>query len=91
VTGRDALADHWFPNGETFGTVDLFEVDVERIEVSGDIGYVYGRYRLRLTYGDNTSWSNEGNQLMVARRIDGEWKIDALIWNDPLATQVLTE
>lgn len=84
VNGRDAIASHWFPDGQVFGTVDEFTQDVSKVEVSGGLGYVYGRFSLTFTFNGQTR-SAEGNQLMVARKEGREWKIVALIWNDPPA------
>lgn len=81
VSGRDAIAEHWFPGGEMFGTVDIFEQQVLKTERSGGLAYVYGRFELAFTYDGKTT-HNEGSQLMVARLENGVWKIVALIWTD---------
>jgi uncharacterized protein (TIGR02246 family) len=82
VTPRTAIADHWFPGGEVFGTVERYEQHVSRVEVHGDLAYVFGRFALAFTF-EGKQTQSEGNQLMVARRDAGEWKIAALTWNDP--------
>ena len=80
--GRDAISEFWFPGGELFGTIDRFDQNVERVEVSGDMAYVFGRFQLAFTMESNTK-SVEGNQMAVMRRTSDGWKISAMIWNDP--------
>lgn len=84
VSGIYAIAARWFPDGEMSGTVERFEQMPRKTEVSGDLGYVYGRFELDFTY-DGTTSRTAGNQLMVARRETDGWRIVALIWSDPPA------
>lgn len=81
ISGRDAIASHWFPEGQLFGRVDRFDAVVHKSEASGDVGYVYGRFELDFSF-DGVTTRAAGNQLLVARRIDGAWRIVALIWSD---------
>lgn len=81
ISGRDAIAAHWFPDGRLIGRVDRFDVDVLKSEVSGDLGYVYARFELDYSFDGSTS-RTAGNELLVARRDDGAWRIVTLIWSD---------
>ncbi len=81
ISGRDAIAAHWFPEGQLIGRIELFDVAVVESEISGDLGYVYGRFELDYSF-DGTTSRTAGNELLVARRDDGVWRIVALIWSD---------
>lgn len=82
VTPKKAIAEHWFPGMQLFGTVDRFETDVRRVETSGDLGYLYARFDMAFSF-NGESRQSAGNHLLVARRGADGWRIAALIWNDP--------
>lgn len=82
LIGREALAKYWFD--PSFPPTDVLEFKEKFVgaHVSGDIGYSYGRFKLVFNY-DGKNYSNAGNFLTVCRRVNGEWKISNLIFNDP--------
>jgi len=78
VSGRNNIRNHWFPDNQISGTVDVFSNTLERVEVAGALGYVYGRFYLEITYqGEITRF--ESNQMMIARKQSDLWKIVAVI------------
>ena len=82
IIGHEALARFWF--SPDYPPTDVLEYTEEfyGAHVSGDIGYSYGRFKLVYNY-DGKNYSNAGNFLTVCRRINGDWKISNLIFNDP--------
>ena len=88
VTPRAAISAHWFPDGVLYGEVVDYTQDVRRVEVHGKLAYLYARFSLTFE-SQGRRRTNAGNQLMIARREEGLWKIAALMWNDPLPTDVV--
>lgn len=80
IMGRHDIQDYWFPEGRVNGTVVNFQHSIQKSEVKGDLGYVIGRYLL--TYEvDGNETTTEGNEIMIARKMDGQWKIITMHWN----------
>lgn len=53
---------------------------VDRVEVSGDLAYARGTYRLSLDCGDDGQQDSEGVFLSAHRRQqDGSWRIESLL------------
>ncbi|MFC4348724.1 YybH family protein [Kordiimonas lipolytica] len=73
------IRDFWFPADAPPTRVLAYDQSVERVEVSGGLAYLYGNFALSFKWDGETT-STQGTQMMVARRLGGDWKIEALIW-----------
>ena len=80
--GRAESARFWFPDGGPPGPLVQYEHDILGVRVIGDVGVIHGRFRLVYDVAAGRV-SNEGNYLIVARRVGGVWKLTHMIWNDP--------
>ncbi len=80
IMGRHDIQDYWFPEGRVNGTVVNFQHSIQKSEVKGDLGYVIGRYLLTFEV-DGVETTSEGNEIMIARKMDGKWKIITMHWN----------
>lgn len=79
LSGHQQIRDFWFPADAPRMRVKSYEQSVARVEVSGDLAYLYGAFALSFR-ADNKKLSRNGTQMMVARRFGDDWKIEALIW-----------
>ena len=86
VIGRDQLAEYWFSPQYPPTEVLTFTADFQGAEGSGDIGFSYGRFRLVYNF-DGYRYENGGNFLTTVKKVDTEWKISRLIFNDPQPTK----
>lgn len=73
------IRDFWFPTDSRPTRVLAYDQSVARVEVAGGMAYLYGDFSLTFRWDGKTT-STRGTQMMVARRLGGEWKIEALIW-----------
>lgn len=80
IMGRHDIQDYWFPEGRVNGTVVNFQHSIQKSEVQGTLGYVIGRYLLTFEV-DGVESTSEGNEIMIARKMDGQWKIITMHWN----------
>jgi ketosteroid isomerase-like protein len=78
--GRDSVSARW---SREFGAPDFrLERTPTRINVasSGDLAQEVGTYHVHLIR-DGKPYEGDGNYLTSWRKVGGEWKIDAYIWN----------
>jgi ketosteroid isomerase-like protein len=80
--GRDAVAAMWATNELTLGDV-MLERTPTRIEVarSGDVATEVGTWVFRGTHPDDKRVEGRGNYLTAWRKVEGEWKTSAYLWN----------
>lgn len=78
VEGREAIREFWED-----GTEPGLTASVERIEVTGDLAFLVGRYALPPTELDA---ADVGKLVLCLRRdrADGAWRITCDIWNGSL-------
>jgi len=76
----EAIRAFWFPKGAGSTQITEYQQTVERTVVSGDTAYLYGGFSLQFEW-DGKIAASTGTQLLVATKLDGVWKIQALIWN----------
>jgi uncharacterized protein (TIGR02246 family) len=74
IQGREAIGEFWRQ-----GTDEGLEVSTLRLDVSGDVGYLVGRYHLPAT--DEEPADSGKSVLCLKRQPDGSWKVTADIWN----------
>ena len=74
IKGREAIGEFWRQ-----GTDEGLEVTTLRMEVSGDLAYLVGRYHLPPT--DDEPADSGQSVLCLKRQRDGSWKVTADIWN----------
>lgn len=74
IQGREAIGEFWRQ-----GTDEGLEVSTLRLDVSGDVGYLVGRYHLPAT--DEEPADSGKSVLCLKRQPDGSWKLTADIWN----------
>lgn len=86
-SGIANLKKFWFPDNAPPTTVTQFTHDIEKIDISGDLGVVAGRYTLNFNY-ENQSVAQAGNYLIVAKNGQDGWRIERMIWNDQQLTEV---
>lgn len=90
VQGPDAMRDYWWPDGGADFWVTKMEITPDEILTDGNLGYYRGRFSVAFDIRDGekkTSYTNEGNILVVFHRDDGlRWYIRALSWDDPMPT-----
>jgi ketosteroid isomerase-like protein len=78
VEGRDSIEAYW-----TRGLEDGFELHTIRIETSAGLAYSIGRWSLPAT--DDES-ADSGKLVLCWKRIGGQWKLVADIWNSSVPT-----
>jgi uncharacterized protein (TIGR02246 family) len=72
ITGRSAIRAHV----ESLPPVVDGGVEVIRLEVAGDVGYVRGRYRLWMRMPDGSVAADSGKSVTVWRRTSaGAWRV----------------
>jgi ketosteroid isomerase-like protein len=79
-SGRDSVSARW---SREFGLQDFrLERTPTRINVasSGDLAQEVGKYHVHLVR-NGQPYDGQGNYVTSWRKIGGEWKIDAYIWN----------
>jgi uncharacterized protein (TIGR02246 family) len=74
IKGRVAIGQFWHQ-----GTDEGLEVTTLRLEVSGDLAYLVGRYRLPAT--EEEPADSGQSVLCLKRQRDGSWKVTTDIWN----------
>ncbi|MBO6506254.1 MAG: nuclear transport factor 2 family protein [Kordiimonadaceae bacterium] len=79
LSTREAIKGFWFPEGQASATITRYDQTVEKIFTEGDLATLYGAFDLSFVWEGATT-STAGTQMMIARRINGEWKIQSLIW-----------
>jgi ketosteroid isomerase-like protein len=80
--GPEAVRDRWA--GEILGGEFTLERDPATIEVAraGDMAYEVGTYRVAWSKPQQgESGGGTGNYVTVWKKVDGEWKTAAYIWN----------
>lgn len=87
VEGAAAIRRHYWPKGSP--PLKVTEYSMTAAETGGCSSLAYARGRFRLTFrfgpaGEEKTFSNEGNYLMIFRKSGGRWKISRFIWNDPV-------
>lgn len=75
----DAIKGFWFPEGQPSATITSYNQSVDKVFTSGELATLYGAFDLSFEWEGATT-STVGTQMMIARRIDGAWKIQSLIW-----------
>ena len=80
VTGKEAIAGWWFPNGKVVGSVELFRHYDTVVSIDEKLATVRGRFDLSFTV-DGKVTTTEGNQLITAKKTDDGWRISAITWN----------
>ena len=76
---RAAIKGFWFPEGQAAATITSYNQTVEKIFTEADLATLYGAFDLSFVW-EGTTTSTVGTQMMIARRIGGEWRIQSLIW-----------
>ena len=74
--GKAAVRDYFSARlGKAEST---FELDYERVDVQGDIAYIISKYWLSARDRETGNrYRDAGRSLLVYKKIDGRWKIDA--------------
>ena len=80
VSGKDNIANWWFPDGQVVGSVEIFNHSDTVIEIDGNIAVARGRFNLSFTI-DGAVTTTSGNQMISARKTGDDWKITAITWN----------
>jgi len=87
VVGKAAARAFWFPAGPPT-TITAFTLTVDQVGGSSGIAWARGRSRVEWTTGigpDAKRSGNAGTNLTVLKRQpDGDWRIVAMMWDDPL-------
>jgi ketosteroid isomerase-like protein len=80
--GHDMIRSFWWlPDGPPINLTQ-YDVSIDEIVVSGDIGYTRGQHSLGWDY-DGQSVVSKGKFIRISRKgSDGVWKYSRLIWND---------
>ena len=73
VEGRDAIEAYW-----RRGLEQGLEVHTSRVEYSGPVAYSIGRWFLPATAEEA---ADSGKLVLCWKRVDGDWKLTADIWN----------
>lgn len=76
---KEAIKGFWFPEGQPSATITSYNQTVEKVFTEGDLATLYGAFNLSFVW-EGSSTSTQGTQMMIARRVDGDWKIQSLIW-----------
>jgi len=82
IKGHEAIRNFWFNPDYAPTVVPEWRRESSEIFVSGDLGVVRGRARLVWEYDGTRTTIPEGNYVMIAVRMDKEWRIRLLTWND---------
>ena len=79
--GADSVSSRWLSE-RRFGLTDLVR-EPKRIEVaaSGDMAYELGTYQVKWQSKERGAGGASGNYVTVWRKVGGEWKTAAYIWN----------
>ncbi len=82
VEGKTAIRQGWFD--PSYPPTQILQFDRHTADVfwSGEVGIVRGRSVLSWSYQGQTTTIPEGNYVLVAERVETEWKIKLLTWND---------
>ena len=86
--GAKAIRENYWPSGSTGTPIDTFDREATEVGGSGNMGFVRGRFTLEFTFedeGEQMTYSNTGNYLLIATRTGEGWKMKQLTWNDPVA------
>lgn len=75
----EAIKGFWFPEGQASATITSYDQTVEKVFTERDLAILYGAFELSFDWEGSTT-STAGTQMMIARRINGAWKIQSLIW-----------
>lgn len=87
VEGEEAIRNHFWPAGAPPLVVNDYQMEPAEVSGCADLAYSRGRFSIRFTIdreGEQRTFSNEGNYLMVFRKDSGAWRISRFIWNDPI-------
>lgn len=82
IKGHKAIRGFWFNPDYAPTVVPEWRRESSEIFVSGDVGVVRGRARLVWEYDGTRTTIPEGNYVMIAVRMDKDWRIRLLTWND---------
>lgn len=79
IEGRENIKKYWTPTGTSRTT--YHKIYPEEISVLGDTAYDFGRYEgtTMRANGEENKW--KGKYIIIWKKIDGDWKIYADIWN----------
>jgi len=79
--GPGAVSARWM--GERKGGLTELEREPKRIEVSdaGDMAYEVGTYDVKFSSKERGPGEASGNYVTVWKKVGGEWKTAAYIWN----------
>lgn len=76
---REAIKGFWFPEGQPTATITSYNQTIDKVFTDGELATLYGAFDLSFVW-QGTTTKTAGTQMMLARRIDGTWKIQSLIW-----------
>jgi len=78
IKGKDGFTDFFYEyGGQSYGPVSLGESWID-VSASRDMAYQHGTHHHVIMEGDVESRVSTWKQLIVLRKIDGEWKIAAM-------------
>jgi ketosteroid isomerase-like protein len=79
--GQSAVSARWM--GERNGGLTELERQPKRIEIAdaGDMAYEVGEYDVKFNSKERGSGNATGNYVTVWKKVGGEWKTAAYIWN----------
>jgi len=79
--GRREVSGRWL--GERAGSLTELEREPKRIEVAdaGDLAYEVGTYKVRWESKQRGRGEASGNYVTVWKKVGGDWKTAAYIWN----------
>ena len=82
VEGQRAAREFWFPADAPATKVTEFDLNAVQAEMSGNLGYVRGTFRLAFEY-DGVAYENHGKYVSILKKsTDGSWRISHHFWDD---------
>ena len=86
LVGKNAIRDFFWPKQGPKTSTNSFEEEYDEVRIDGKLGYIRGRFKLSFTIQESEgnqdqSRQNQGNFLVVLRKIDNQWKVVQRIWN----------
>lgn len=82
IVGHDAIREFWFNPDYPPTTIPEWRREAAEVLVLGDVGVVRGRARLVWEYDGIRTTIPEGNYVLIAVRVEEDWRIRMLTWND---------
>ncbi|HKJ17270.1 MAG TPA: nuclear transport factor 2 family protein [Xanthomonadales bacterium] len=82
IKGKEAITKFWFDPAYPPTVVPEWSREAGEVFVMGDMGVVRGRSRLVWEYDGTRTTIPEANYVIIAVRLNEEWRIRMLTWND---------